>query len=206
MMEFNEDIDIAHKENGLDSSINKFIETTHLIPTKRGKFLVEDHYCLDFDCLQFYIDDWLLPLPKTSVLGLNKELLNGIYMPQDKTYSYEYLLDITNYELNRRKIIKKKAKQSLLLMYFLESALKGEQRIHPKTWEKIRRLSSNDNPLLDEDKFKELKERLIETVFRTIGRDRKFKNNLIDYKSKLDRNKDSLDAFFLKAVNITIPL
>lgn len=199
-MKFGHDIDFSIESDAIENSLLKFKETTYLSPTKRGKYLIENNFCLCFECLQLYVDDWLLPLPKKEKLLL-EEQINNIYDFNKKKYSYNYLLNLENYETERKSMISKKAKQSLLLLKFLEGAFKAEQELYENTWKKINEIDLKE-PLFNDKSFKKMQAKLIDDSHSAYGKDDKFKTEIESYNQVLNNSHKKIDNLFKIAVKI----
>lgn len=179
--------------------------STSISLTNRGKYLLEDNYCLGFECLQLYFDDWLMPRPRIDQLPIENKSITVFLKPDidNNTYSYDYLLngDAVEYDKRRREIINIKSKQALILLAFLRSAQKYEMKAYAGSWNDIRNLVTRSNKeLLSENIWGQLQDRIIDNAHRSSMKsgDLHLKAELEFLKNTLNANLDNFDQFFNK--------
>jgi len=180
--------------------VTKLEAIASLYMTSRGSFLINKDYSFNFENIQLYFDDWLLPKPKIEKLGIEDESIKSIYQvsASEDRYSYQYLLNGNrkDHRKDHQNIISIKAKQSLLFLYFLESTKALERQKYYNTWKKIERYSKKHSRIFDDDFFTVMRKDVIDQANIVYGKDKAFKEGLIKFNKKLSGIKQNIDEFY----------
>lgn len=177
--------------NEIDS-LEKLENETHINSTRLGQYIIKNELSFSLLDLQFFVEDWLLPKPR-----LNKIFDEIIFDEEVKELNYNYLL---SEEKKFTKMIKYKAKKSILFLFFLEYSLKYEQEKYKLTWTKIKEKVGNKY-IFKNEFFKEKRQNIIDEVmdlfkYHDKTKKDKHKSELNDFINKCDRKKEIIDNFF----------
>jgi hypothetical protein len=183
------------------NGLRQIEDSTVVTMTRRGKFLFENNNSFSFEFMQLYFDDWLLPRPLPQYFSTANIEISQLLKSEnsEKSYSYDYLLDAdwVQYNNGRKNIIRRKAKQALLLLSILRSAQTYEMEEYSQTWLDIKQLLGQNNDLfLGDAVLKKLQDNIISTAFFLLNKNEQFRQELRDWQDILSKNKQYFDDFF----------
>lgn len=187
------------------STLKQLELTTFVKTTRRGRFLVDNLYCLGLECLQVYFDDWLFPMPNVKKLTPLPDYIKELFEPNCSEFNYEYLLngDEAQYQQARIKVIYRKTKQCLMLVSILKHAREYEMNKYPETWillmDKLK-----DHKFFHKDFFDSIKEQIITDSYNSMGKNETFKSEMNNFNKELNKYCDIFGDFFTNINSITI--
>ena len=184
------------------NTLGEIEDTTYVSLSERGRFLIENDYCFSFECLQLYFDDWLLPRPTPEHMNLSNKDISELLEREfkDDTYSYDYMLNSNKYEYaaSRKKIVLKKARQSLLLLCVLKYAEEYEMYIYKESWDKLKDLIGDSKvPFLSKENYTNIQRSIIEESC-DIMRDDAFRKGIEYFATQVDAESTNVENFFNK--------
>ena len=186
-------------------SLTQVEDSTLVSLTRRGQYFLKDNYCMGLDCLQLFIDDWLLPKPKSNILMPkdNSEIVELLEPNLNHgKYSYAYLLnaDVGEYRRGKEWLLPLKAKQSLFLLAILKSAQKYEMKLYESSWRRLIEIAGKTDAtflLKDVDNYKALQDRIVDESYRSMRKSGpQLKERLRSFIKFLDTNEVRFDKFF----------
>jgi hypothetical protein len=182
------------------------ISKTYVTPTRFGKYLIESEISFSLLDLQFFVEDWLLLKPYYKKIFKEKNDIEFFKNSIDRNHlnlnekkdtdknkkifyplSYNYLL---SGEEQFRKMMKFKAKQSILFLFYLESSFKYEQEKYKEIWKKVESSCINNKRIFRENFFSDKRKKVIDELYEL------FK----DHTNK-DSDKDELENFLKTCSN-----
>jgi hypothetical protein len=210
-------LNLRFPSNVTKKRVGEIEALTEVTITPRGRFLIQDNYCLGLECLQLYFDDWLMPRPKPEYLKSGDFDLSDILKPRlDEKYSYSYLLnaDGPQYEEQRVNIIGIKTRQALFLLALLRAAQKYEAQVYKQSWDNFKRivLEGTENNIQPGDNwfpikatYEELQRRIIDDAWTAMSQreDLQFKRDIDAFNEKLNDNLQLFDNYFQLIRSVT---
>jgi len=117
-----------------DNDLETFLSRTKAKLTRRGYEIISNDRYLDYNNLEFFIDDWQLPKPKIEViLGKNykdKDFFTLIKRLTDQNFTYEHLVLDNDEDFIFGDFILDKTRLIIWYTYIFEVALKKEKQFY----------------------------------------------------------------------------
>lgn len=203
-------LNLRFPSNVTKKRVGEIEELTEVTITPRGRFLIQDDYCLGLECLQLYFDDWLIPRPKPEYFKSGDFDLSDILKPRlDEKYSYSYLQDTDGlqYEERRAYIIGIKTRQALFLLALLAAAKKYEAQVYKQSWHNFKQIvlegtqnniELGDNWLPTKATYGKLQGKIIDDAWAAMSKreDLQFKTEIDAFSQKLNANQGLFDNYF----------